>query len=63
MSILAKGRTYHVEILEHEYPEWNKHFDFDDLEKALAYCKELDFQGYEFSLDAYNKYEDNIGEA
>ena len=57
---MKKGRIYHVEIYDHGnlYPEWNRHFDFDDFEKAVAYCKELDFQGHEFELTAYNKYDD-----
>ena len=52
-----KKRKYYVEILEHEFHEWNKHFEFDDYEKAVAFCKELDFQGHDFSLHAYNVYE------
>jgi hypothetical protein len=50
-------RKYYVEILEHEYPEWNQHFEFDNFEKAIAYCKELNFQGHNFSLNAYNVYD------
>lgn len=55
---MVTGRFYEVEILEYEYPEWNQHFDFDDIEKALAYCRELNFQGHEFSLYAWNKYDE-----
>lgn len=50
-------RKYYVEIFDfgNMNPEWNRHFEFDDFEKAFAYCKELDFHGHKFSLQAYNE--------
>ena len=52
-------RIYHVEIMEFEpFSEWNKVIEFNDIEKALAYCKELDFQGHDFSLFACCDYSD-----
>lgn len=57
---MVTGRNYHVEVFDFGelYTEWNKHFDFGDFELALAYCKKLNFQGKEFSLHAWNKYDD-----
>lgn len=51
---------YTVEVLEFGSmcPEYNPQFSFDDFESAIAYCKELDLQGREFSLFAqYEVYE------
>lgn len=52
-----KKRKYYVEIVDFgfEYPEWKQ--EFSDLEKAFAYCKELNFQGHEFSILAVDEYE------
>ena len=46
-----------VEVLEHEIPEWNKTYEFDDLESAFAYCRELDFHGHDFELSVFNEQE------
>lgn len=38
-------RKYHVKCSEP-----NIHYIFDDFDKMIAYCKELDFQGYTFTV-------------
>lgn len=61
---MIKKRMYYVEVLDFglEHPEWNKHFDFDDFEKAFAYCKELNFHGHEFSLLVVDEYSDEVSD-
>lgn len=46
-----KGRKYFVAFYGDHSKECYS-FVFEDLEKALAYCKELDFHGHEYTLQA-----------
>ncbi len=47
-----KKRIYKVVVIG-----LDKEFKFDNFERTMAYCKELDFQGYAFELYVYNEFE------